>query len=381
MTATERAAPEAGASTPLVAFDYSALSADIADEMRGHASRIHGLQRASVLDVGRELIAAKTRVEHGCFVEWVQKACQMQIRTAQRAMRAAELVGENDKLSYLPPGGLLALASRSAPEPVVSEIVEEIAAGDRPTSAQIKHRIAEAKQTEKRAREQKREGASLQHCERNPAEQETATDELIDMLVTWDRIDEFVRLLETANFSRVVHALRESLANRTATEANPVVGPHLAQSGLDIEPAGPAKHVTGAADEEGYFAPPEPAAGIPMLSEALTHERGTAAELTAPSGRGAETTTNDCIRAAAEATQPASPELSSGISAEELLAIWSLLKPNSQRYGRLWAGDGAKHPQEHDVITEALVPFRAAASKTSDAELQRFLVLTAPQAA
>jgi len=58
----------------------------------------------------------------------------------------------------LPPHGLLTLASRSAPEAVVNEIIGEISAGERPSAAQIKRRISQAKQVEKRARESLQEG-------------------------------------------------------------------------------------------------------------------------------------------------------------------------------------------------------------------------------
>jgi hypothetical protein len=59
--------------------------------MRLAADRIHKLQRAAVIEVGRELIAIKHRVEHGQFVEWIERECRMSIRTAQRAMQAAEM--------------------------------------------------------------------------------------------------------------------------------------------------------------------------------------------------------------------------------------------------------------------------------------------------
>ena len=163
MTSTELA-PENYADAALTAFDYGTLVAAVAEEMRGHASRIHGLQRASILDVGRELIAAKKLVERGRFRDWVESACQMQIRTAQRAMRAAELVEKNDKLSYLPPDGLLALASRSTPEPVVGAIMAEIASGKTPNAAGIKRRITAAAKPRMRARSKRAaEDASLLH--------------------------------------------------------------------------------------------------------------------------------------------------------------------------------------------------------------------------
>ena len=81
-------------------MDYSLLGADVADEMSERARRICNIQRASVLDVGRELLAAKELVDHGWFRGWIESACQMHIRTAERLMQAALLVQKNDNLSY-----------------------------------------------------------------------------------------------------------------------------------------------------------------------------------------------------------------------------------------------------------------------------------------
>jgi Protein of unknown function (DUF3102) len=183
MTNTELVVAERPPNEVSAPFDYSTFDADVADQMRDHANRICKIQRASVLEVGRELTAAKELVEHRCFARWLRTACQMHIRTAERAMLAAKLVEKNDNLSYLAPDGLLALASRSAPEPVVSRIIGEIAAGVRPSAAEIKRRIAEDKKTEKRAREQTPAGGEAQDGEYSPTGRAAATVDLIEMLL------------------------------------------------------------------------------------------------------------------------------------------------------------------------------------------------------
>jgi len=137
--------PTTGTDVAAGGFDYGTLDAAIAGEMREAANRVRGIQRAAVLDVGRELRAAKSRVNHGQFTAWVEAECGLTIRTAERMMRVAELVGENDKLSYLPADGLLALSSRTAPKPAVAGIIARIAAGEQPSAAVIKRQIANAK--------------------------------------------------------------------------------------------------------------------------------------------------------------------------------------------------------------------------------------------
>ena len=126
-----------------VGFDYGKLDAGISDQMRGAAGRVRDLMRDSVLTVGRELLVIKVQIERGQFQAWVRQECGLNIRTAERAMKAAELVGKNDKLSYLPTDGLLALSSRAA-QPIAEQIINRIEAGDRPTAAEIKREIAAA---------------------------------------------------------------------------------------------------------------------------------------------------------------------------------------------------------------------------------------------
>src|SRR5258705_4809822 len=105
--------------------------------------------------------------------------------------------------------------------------MEEIAAGERPSTTQIKHRIAEAKEAEKCAQE----GVERSGCGSNSAEQAAATIELIKVLLAWDRIDEFMALLEKADLSRVVQALRDR-RDRFVTSAVTEVE----QAGIRLEP-------------------------------------------------------------------------------------------------------------------------------------------------
>jgi hypothetical protein len=388
-----------------MSFDYRALGTDVAAEMRARASR--SLQRASVLDVGRELIAAKKLVAHGFFRDWVQTACQIHTRTAERIMQAALLVEKDDKLSYLPPDGLLALASRSAPEPVVSEIMEEIGAGERPTAARIKRRIAQAKQAEKGKLGPRQEDEPQEVQDRSQSEKDAATNALIVMLLAWDRCEEFIALLNKADLCSFAQALRnhhDTFATISVAEDGP------APTGFSQTPRTPEPFAAtlpsdciGVCAEAPLSAPPEilsetatndraeaateapqavvlelaaTEAGPPMLLGEVTdtpnHYSGSAEELSAPLQFSGQTEGNERLEAPSEVTRPAPSEPSSGVSAE---------KPRSQWYGRQWVADGAKHPQEHHTFTEALAPFRAAARNASDTELQRFLALTAPQAA
>jgi hypothetical protein len=300
------------------------------------------------------LIAAKELVDHGWFRGWVEMACQIHIRTAERLMQAALLVQKNDQLSYLPPDGLLALASRSAPAAVVSEIIGEIAAGERPSAARIKRQIAQAKQAEKGTRESLREPGpqKAQPCE---DAQIDGTNELIEMLLAWERLDEFMALLRNADLSRVLQAAKErydSLAQVSVTESEVVL---IGSQETSPEPEEPVSRETMA----------EALAVLDVLTR--------------------KPATRNCGGATGGAEpETAVPRMMNGASAEELMSIWGSLKQNTRWYGRQWVADGcpiAADPQENPIISDSLSAFRAAVSKASDTERQRFLDITAPQAA
>jgi Protein of unknown function (DUF3102) len=158
-------------------FDYSQVDTDLAAQMREAADRVRARMRASIIEVGHELLAIKDRLGHGQFVAWVEHECQLNIRAAQRAMQAAEMVDKHDKLSYLPPDGLLALASRSASEPIVAKIIEQIETGAQPTAADIKRQIAAA------VRE-----AEAERLGQTPAREEPSPEvQLAALLDAWER--------------------------------------------------------------------------------------------------------------------------------------------------------------------------------------------------
>jgi hypothetical protein len=124
-----------------VGFDYAEVDKATANDMRNAADRVRGSMRDSVVTVGRELLAIKKRIKHGQFSAWVRLECAIALRTAERAIQAAELVEKNDKLSYLPADGLLALSSGPA-KPVAEQIIKRIDAGEKPTAAEIKREIS-----------------------------------------------------------------------------------------------------------------------------------------------------------------------------------------------------------------------------------------------
>ena len=247
-------------------FDYTAVAVDIAGQMRAAADRVHKLQRAAVLDLGRELNVIKNQVEHGRFVEWVERECQMSIRTAQRAMQAAEMVEKNDKLSYLPPDGLLALSSRAA-KPIVDKIVGRIDAGQKPSAAEIKEEVAEERRQAQRAaleakltpqqrntkarreaEEQRRDQARKREWAKREAAESAATKVTIKMLISClgDHLGEFVALLNKASLRGIARVLRDPVqfAAIRAELSTEMATPDTVEPENDDEPPLPFTYAT-----------------------------------------------------------------------------------------------------------------------------------------
>src|SRR5436190_4035392 len=131
---------------PADGFDYESIAdASVASDMRSAAERIRQRTRAAYIETGRELSAIKTRLEHGSFVAWVERECEINIRTAQRMMAVVEFLAKNDSLSYLPPSTLSLLTARSTPVvEAVDALSGRIDAGERPSTKQVSALIAKA---------------------------------------------------------------------------------------------------------------------------------------------------------------------------------------------------------------------------------------------
>lgn len=134
-------------STPAATgFDYEQLDDAAANEAKAVIERYRDRQKAYVIDTGRDLLAIKARLDHGLFLEWVQAEMGMTPRSAQRAMSAAEVLGDkSDTVSYLPPTVLYELSAPSTPEPVRAAVLRRIEAGETLPADKIMHEVREGR--------------------------------------------------------------------------------------------------------------------------------------------------------------------------------------------------------------------------------------------
>jgi hypothetical protein len=133
-----------------VAFDYSAIDADLAFNLRRQANRIRtriGKATQDLIDIGRDLLAAKKHlIGRGDFIKWVDAEVGIARRTAQAYMAIAKLADDKGAaIALLPPTTVRRLASKSAPPEVVSEIVAKAQSGDVLPDRMVSEMILEAK--------------------------------------------------------------------------------------------------------------------------------------------------------------------------------------------------------------------------------------------
>src|SRR5688572_6368857 len=142
----DRAAP--------AAFDYSSLDPAVASLARASASRIKEQmkkQHAVFLEIGREFLTVKDQLGHGDFGLWLDAEFGINERTAQRCIRAAELLGDKPNIaSALPQIALVELAAPSTPEHVLETVVQRIAAGEQMRPMAVLAMVKAAREAEKK---------------------------------------------------------------------------------------------------------------------------------------------------------------------------------------------------------------------------------------
>jgi hypothetical protein len=416
-------------------FDYTVLPADLSKAMRLAAARVQQLHRAAVIEVGRELIAIKDRLEHGQFLKWVTRECQMSVRGAQRAMQAAEMITKNDKLSYLPPDGLLAIASCTAPEDALAVVLQRIEKGERPSAVEIKRYLKNASECEQTAapqalltamppltRRQQRYRAwldaeyqrRLEENRREQAECEDAASAAVELLVDGlgNRLQDFIDLLAKTD----PYIFAQSLRTRKAAEAKDCPPPKP-EHPLRPDDQGSMEDDGGLLRIWEQLKPDAQKCGYKWMIEGCPNtppddEHHVITKVLMPFRRAWDSASKEVrgrfldqigiVREGGsggsepkEATEDESgrghvvdeehklhelaPESEADSPEEPLLPIWLGLKPNTKLRGREWVQLGcpeAPRADEAITITESLRAFRAAARASTPQQRARFLEIT-----
>ena len=120
----------------VAAFDDTALTPGDALDLRAAADRIRTRMRRSVediIEIGRDLAAAKKTVGHGNFLRWIEAEARMNERTANRFIGIYKKFGKSDRLSDLKVTheALYLLAAPSTEPEVVEAAMEKAGAGEK----------------------------------------------------------------------------------------------------------------------------------------------------------------------------------------------------------------------------------------------------------
>jgi hypothetical protein len=122
--------------TKAVAQDTDRVLARHAEQIRKLCRRTAG----DIIQIGKLLVAAKKRVGHGCWLEWLEKEFAWSADTAENFISVFEFsrTDEFRKIRNLPaPSVLVLLAKKSIPEPVRTMIVSRLNAGEPVKTADV----------------------------------------------------------------------------------------------------------------------------------------------------------------------------------------------------------------------------------------------------
>ncbi|SHH25139.1 hypothetical protein SAMN05444169_6542 [Bradyrhizobium erythrophlei] len=211
-------------------FDYNCLAPADAASLREHANKLRGLiakSTADMIQVGRDLLAIKDRLEHGQFTVWVEHEIGIGIRTVQMYMQMSRLAeGKNETISLLPPSTVRMLAAKSTSPEIVEKVIARAGSGDILPESAVKEMISDDRQTKRNAkleakaaaRRSKARGARagaaakreawLAQQELEKAEDQAKAQSIINRFspedvrflantLTWRVYDEFCRLVES----------------------------------------------------------------------------------------------------------------------------------------------------------------------------------------
>lgn len=152
------------------------LSFDVSLPERAQRIRdLVGVARTCIIEIGRELIVAKSLVAHGEWLPWLKDEFGWDERTARRYMEVARMF-KSDMLSdftgiTIDATALYALSAPDVPQEARAEAVEHAEAGDHVTLADAEAMIAKALEVEREKFE-----ALVEELQTELAEREDADD-------------------------------------------------------------------------------------------------------------------------------------------------------------------------------------------------------------
>ena len=190
-------------------FDYAALNDPAAEAgVRRSAALIRDLQRATVVDIGRELLAVKERLPHGQFIDWIEAEFGWGRRTAFNYMQAAAVFGDKwETVSHLPAAVIYKLSAPSTPSVVVDTVLKEVGPGKVISPRNVEALIDRVGANEARVKRRARLDEARNRAESDKEAQRARAD------IRWNR-DERERQNRKAKAKEAVHLVQSLLGDR-----------------------------------------------------------------------------------------------------------------------------------------------------------------------
>lgn len=197
-------------------FNYEPLGESVAADLRTRAERIRAQYTNTVIEIGRELLSVKTRLQHGDFISWVKFECGLSPRTAQRMMQAADWAGDKGvTVSLLPPTILYDLSAPSTPVQVIEGVLKRLEAGEPVIPDVVKCEIASAKASARPAHQgAQQEQQAVEPGDVEPGSIENGLEALVQFLL--EQVKDCFTLLdltERAGFRPLALALQTKLGS------------------------------------------------------------------------------------------------------------------------------------------------------------------------
>lgn len=111
-------------------FDYTDIDEPATKRLKSLVEKIRRHSRSStkiVRDTGLALLDAKRDLKHGKFNAWVLSECGISLRTAERYMRAVEVLEDkSDAVSDLQPSTIYRLSAKNMPASIVAQVLAHL---------------------------------------------------------------------------------------------------------------------------------------------------------------------------------------------------------------------------------------------------------------
>lgn len=207
-------------------FDYASLPTSVAKFLKGQATRIRQYAGKSIIQIGKDLAAAKHYLSHGQFVRWAEKEVGIPARTAQGYMRAAQwAAGKSATVAHLPPSLLYVLSASSTPEELVEDILRKAEVGEEIVLSSVRASLKAWRDAKRRERVN---GHMPDHSAAHDVNQtgttmngEAPLMEVVDILVRTLSKSDFVRIREIMTSTEVLQQSNLAQSIKIAFSAVP----------------------------------------------------------------------------------------------------------------------------------------------------------------